>query len=178
MQQEISAKVEEKMSEAQRKYFLTEQLKSIKKELGMEKDDKEALISKYRKTLAEYPSVPEEVMETIDAELEKLSTLEKNSAEFNVTRSYLDWLTSVPWGVETEENFDIRDARQVLDRDHYGLDDVKDTILQFIAVGKLKGSVQGKILLLSGPPGTGLFTDSDAFVLMGILRNSQPIHSL
>jgi len=155
LQQEISAKVEEKMSEAQRRYFLTEQLKSIKKELGMERDDKEALIEKYRKQLSEYPAVPEEIIETIDSELEKLSTLEKNSAEFNVTRSYLDWLVGVPWGVETEENFDIRDARRVLDRDHYGLDDVKDTILQFIAVGKLKGTVQGKILCLSGPPGTG-----------------------
>jgi ATP-dependent Lon protease len=155
LQQEISRKVEEKMSDSQRKYFLHEQLKSIKKELGMERDDKEALIEKYRKQLAEYPAIPDEVMETIDAELEKLSTLEKNSAEFNVTRSYLDWLVSVPWGIETEETFDIRDARRILDRDHYGLDDVKDTVLQFIAVGKLKGTVQGQILCLAGPPGTG-----------------------
>lgn len=155
LQREISAKVEEKMTEAQRKYFLTEQLKSIKKELGMERDDKEALIEKFRKQLSEYPSVPKEVMETIDAELEKFSSLEKNSPEFNVTRSYLDWLVSVPWGVVTEENFDIKSARRILDRDHYGLDDVKDTILQFIAIGKLKGTVHGKILCLSGPPGTG-----------------------
>lgn len=155
LQQEISAKVEEKLTEQQRKYFLTEQLKSIKKELGMERDDKEALIEKYRKHLSEYKEVPEEVMETIESELEKLSTLEKNSAEFNVTRSYLDWLTSVPWGVTTEEKLDIREARRILDRDHYGLDEVKDAILQFIAVGKLRGSVQGKILCLAGPPGTG-----------------------
>jgi len=155
LQKEISAKVEEKMTEAQRKYFLTEQLKSIKKELGMERDDKEALIEKFRKQLAEYPEVPQEALETIEAELEKFSLLEKNSPEYNVTRSYLDWLCGVPWGVATEENFDIRLARQVLDRDHYGLDDVKDTILQFIAIGKLKGSVQGKILCLAGPPGTG-----------------------
>lgn len=155
LQKEISAKVEEKMSEAQRKYFLTEQLKSIKKELGMEKDDKESLIEKYRKKLAEYPSIPEEISETIESELDKLSTLEKNSSEFNVTRSYLDWLTNIPWGVTTKENFDISDARTVLDRDHYGMDEVKETILQFIAVGKLKGSVQGKILCLAGPPGTG-----------------------
>jgi Lon-like ATP-dependent protease len=155
LQQEISAKVEEKMSEAQRKYFLTEQLKSIKTELGMERDDKEALIEKYRQQLAECPAIPEEAMETIEAELEKLSSLEKNSAEYNVTRSYLDWLCGVPWGVKTEENFDLKQARAVLDREHYGLDDVKDVILQFIAVGKLKQSVTGKILCLSGPPGTG-----------------------
>jgi Lon-like ATP-dependent protease len=155
LQQEISAKVEEKMSEAQRKYFLTEQLKSIKKELGMERDDKEALIEKYRKQLSEYPVIPEEVMEVIEAELEKFSTLEKNSPEYQVTRTYLDWLTAVPWSVVTEENYDIQQARKVLDRDHYGLDDVKDTILQFIAIGKLKGSVEGKILCLAGPPGVG-----------------------
>lgn len=155
LQQEISSKVEEKMTEAQRKYFLTEQLKSIKKELGMERDDKEALLEKYRKQLAGYDDVPEDIMATIEQELEKLSTLEKNSAEFNVTRSYLDWLCGVPWGKMTKENFDISDARRILNRDHFGLDDVKDTILQFIAVGKLKGSVQGKILCLAGPPGTG-----------------------
>ena len=155
LQQEISSKVEEKMTEAQRKYFLTEQLKSIKKELGMERDDKEALIEKYRKQLAGYSKIPDDIMVTIEQELEKLSTLEKNSAEFNVTRSYLDWLCGVPWGKMTDENFDVNDARRILNRDHFGLDDVKDTILQFIAVGKLKGSVQGKILCLAGPPGTG-----------------------
>jgi ATP-dependent Lon protease len=155
LQKEISAKVEEKMTEAQRKYFLTEQLKSIKKELGMERDDKDALIEKFRKKLSEYNDVPTEAMETIEAELEKFSALEKNSSEYNVTRSYLDWLVAVPWGVHNPENFDIKSARVILDRDHYGLDDVKDTILQFIAIGKLKGSVQGRILCLAGPPGTG-----------------------
>ena len=163
LQKEISAKVEEKMSEAQRKYFLTEQLKSIKKELGMEKDDKDTLIEKYRKKLAEYPAIPDEINEIIESELEKLSTLEKNSAEFNVTRSYLDWLTNIPWGVTTKENFDVKDAREVLDRDHYGMDEVKETILQFIAVGKLKGTVQGKILCLAGPPGTGKTSKSNYY---------------
>ena len=155
LQREISAKVEQNMTEAQRKYFLQEQLKSIKKELGMEKDDKDAIIAKYRQQLQSYPHVPAEVMQVIDAELEKFSSLEKNSPEFQVTRSYLDWLTAIPWGVVTKENFDLAEARRVLDRDHYGLDDVKDTILQFIAIGKLVGSVQGKILCLAGPPGTG-----------------------
>ena len=155
LQQEISAKVEEKMSESQRRYFLMEQLKSIKKELGMERDDKEAVMEKYRKQLKEYPEIPPEVQSVIDAEMEKLSTLEMNSSEYTVTRNYLDWLCGVPWGVVSEENFDIRKARKILDRDHYGLDDVKDTILEFIAVGKLKGSIQGKIICLAGPPGTG-----------------------
>ena len=155
LQQEIQSKVEEKMSESQRRYFLMEQLKSIKKELGMERDDKEAVIEKYRTQLAEYTDIPEEVNKTIEAELEKLSSLEMNSSEYSVTRNYLDWLCGVPWNVMSDENFDISDARQILDRDHYGLEDVKDTILEFIAVGQLKGGVQGKIICLSGPPGTG-----------------------
>jgi len=155
LQQEIQSKVEEKMSESQRRYFLTEQLKSIKKELGMERDDKEAVIEKYRKQLAKYSDIPEEVNKTIEAELDKLSTLEMNSSEYTVTRNYLDWLCGVPWNITSDENFDIRDARKILDRDHYGLDDVKDVILEFIAVGKLKGSIQGQIICLSGPPGTG-----------------------
>lgn len=156
LQQEISAKVEEKMSETQRKYFLMEQLKSIKKELGMEQDDKEVLLDKYRKKIKDVKeAIPDEVSTVIESELEKISTLEKNSSEFNVTRSYLDWLTDIPWGEMSEENFDISDARRILDRDHYGLDDVKDIIMQLIAVGKLRGSVQGKILCLAGPPGVG-----------------------
>ena len=113
------------------------------------------MIEKYRAKMAEYPEIPEEALNTIEAELEKFSTLERNSPEYTTTRSYLDWLTGIPWGIMTDENFDIRKARQVLNRDHYGLDDVKDAILQFIAIGKLKGTVQGKIVCLAGPPGTG-----------------------
>jgi Lon-like ATP-dependent protease len=173
LQQEISKKVEEKMTETQRRYFLMEQLKSIKKELGMEKDDKEALLIKYRKKMSELDAwiqkkkkeTPQstnvetnydEVLLAMESEIEKIGTLEKNSAEFNMTRSYLDWLTSLPWGHASTERLDIQDARTILDRDHYGLDEVKDTILQFIAVGKLKGSIQGKILCLAGPPGLTL----------------------
>ena len=95
----------------------------------MEKDDKDAMLEKYRATLAGFTAhdaIPKEVLETITAELDKFATLEKNSPEFSVTRSYLDWLLGVPWGVVTAENFDITTARRVLDRDHYGLDDVKD----------------------------------------------------
>mmetsp|Transcript_24726 Transcript_24726/g.37334 ORF Transcript_24726/g.37334 Transcript_24726/m.37334 type:complete len:358 (-) Transcript_24726:1457-2530(-) len=155
LQQEISRKVEEKMSETQRKHMLTEQLKSIKKELGMEKDDKEALLEKYRKKMANFSEIPDEVNEVIESELEKLSTLEKNSSELNVTSSYLDWLTNVPWGNMSQENLDIKSGRKILDSDHYGLDDVKDTILAYIAIGKLKGGIQGNRLCLSGPPGVG-----------------------
>lgn len=155
LQKEISAKVDEKLSELQRKHFLHESLKVIKKELGLEQDDKAALLDNYRKQLAQWPLIPAEIQEVIDREMEKLSTLEKNSSEFNITRTYLDWLCNIPWGKMTTENYDLKVARQILDSDHYGLDHVKDIILQFIAVGKLKGSVQGKILCLAGPPGVG-----------------------
>jgi len=155
LQVEISKKVEEKMTDAQRKYFLMEQLKSIKKELGMEYDDKDAIIQKYTKKMSSYPNIPKDVKDVFDIEIEKLTTLEKNSGEFNITRSYLDWITSIPWGVEGEDRFDIASARKILDSDHYGMDDVKDIILQFIAIGKLKGTIQGKILCLVGPPGVG-----------------------
>lgn len=157
VQQVIKEQVEEKVSKNQRNYLLMEQLKAIKKELGMEKDDKEAMISKYRERLEAFPagSIPENVNEVVEEELNKMSMLEKNSSEFNVTRNYLDWLTQLPWGKSTEENFDLAKAKKILDEDHYGLSDIKERILEFIAVSKLKGGVQGKILCFVGPPGVG-----------------------
>ena len=195
LQQQIRTNVEEKMSEQQRKYFLTEQLKMIQQELGIAQDDKEALLSRYQgrvddieKALATQQEaadaaaateqedgdgeegekgedgggegegallMPEDAIRVINEEMDKLRTLEKNSSEFNVTRNYLDWLTLLPWGKCSEENFDVARARAILDEDHYGLTDVKERILEFIAVGNLRGSVQGKIICLSGPPGVG-----------------------
>ncbi|KAJ0409037.1 hypothetical protein ATCC90586_000624 [Pythium insidiosum] len=157
VQQVIKEQVEEKVTKNQRQYLLMEQLKAIKKELGMEKDDKDAMITKYRERLAAFEagSIPANVLEVVEEELNKMSMLEKNSSEFNVTRNYLDWLTQLPWGKSTEENFDLAKAKQILDEDHYGLTDIKERILEFIAVSKLKGSVQGKIICFVGPPGVG-----------------------
>eukprot|EP00753_Platysulcus_tardus_P015599 PLAT5119.1.p1 GENE.PLAT5119.1~~PLAT5119.1.p1 ORF type:complete len:890 (+),score=512.53 PLAT5119.1:56-2671(+) len=154
LQMEIQSQVEEKMSENQRRYFLMEQLKHIKKELGMEKDDKEALISKFQERIADL-DVPDDVTEVIVEETEKFQALERNSPEFNVTRNYLDWLTALPWGVHSEDCYDLTAAADILDAEHYGMKDVKERILEFIAVGKLNGSVQGKILCFVGPPGVG-----------------------
>ena len=155
LQQDISKQVEEQMTEDQRKYMLQKQLKNIKKELGLEKDDKDTLINKFRSRLEACGEIPAEASAAMEDEFEKLDVLEKNSSEFNVTRSYLDWLTSMPWGKLSKENFDVPGAQQILDEEHYGLDEVKEAILQFIAIGRLRGSVQGKILLLVGPPGVG-----------------------
>ena len=91
----------------------------------------------------------------IEEELEKLNFLESHSSEFNVTRNYLDWLTLLPWGVSSEENLDTKHVSKILEEDHYGMEDIKKRILEFIAVSQLKGSTQGKILCFHGPPGVG-----------------------
>ncbi|KAM7356897.1 lon protease homolog, mitochondrial isoform 2-T2 [Cochliomyia hominivorax] len=154
LQQKIGREVEEKVKQQHRKYILHEQLKAIKKELGIEKDDKDAIGEKYREKLKD-KTVPENVMTVIDEELNKLNFLESHSSEFNVTRNYLDWLTSLPWGVTSKENLSLEQATEILDHDHYGMEDIKKRILEFIAISQLKGSTQGKILCFHGPPGVG-----------------------
>ncbi|KAG5682240.1 hypothetical protein PVAND_011605 [Polypedilum vanderplanki] len=154
LQAKIGKEVEEKVKQQHRKYILQEQLKVIKKELGIEKDDKDAIGEKYRERIKD-KTVPKHIMDVIDEELTKLNFLENSSSEFNVTRNYLDWLTQMPWGVRSEENFDIDRAAEILDHDHYGMEDIKKRILEFIAVSQLKGTTQGKILCLYGPPGVG-----------------------
>ncbi|KAG8181734.1 hypothetical protein JTE90_028273 [Oedothorax gibbosus] len=154
LQQKIGKEVEEKVKTIHRKYMLQEQLKAIKKELGLEKDDKDAIEEKFRERLKDL-TVPAPVMEVIDEELNKLSLLDNHSSEFSVTRNYLDWLTNIPWGKSSEENMDLERASKVLEEDHYGMEDVKKRILEFIAVSNLRGSTQGKILCFHGPPGVG-----------------------
>ncbi|XP_072294403.1 lon protease homolog, mitochondrial [Eucyclogobius newberryi] len=154
LQQRLGREVEEKIKQTHRKYLLQEQLKIIKKELGLEKEDKDAIEEKFRERMKTL-TVPQHVMDVITEELTKLSLLDNHSSEFNVTRNYLDWLTSMPWGSYSEENLSLARAREVLDEDHYGMDDVKKRILEFIAVSQLRGSTQGKILCFFGPPGVG-----------------------
>lgn len=154
LQQKIGKEVEEKVKQQHRKYILHEQLKAIKKELGIEKDDKDAIGDKFRERLAD-KIVPAAVQTVIDEELNKLNFLESHSSEFNVTRCYLDWLTSLPWGITSEENLKLADAQVILDEDHYGMEDIKKRILEFIAVSQLKGTTQGKIMCFHGPPGVG-----------------------
>jgi ATP-dependent Lon protease len=153
-QAEIREQVEEKMQDQQREFFLREQLKTIQKELGIEKDDRTTEIEKYQERL-ETLKVPKAVQKSIDEEIEKMSVLEVGSPEYAISRNYLDWLTLMPWGKYSKDKLDIKHARKVLDRDHEGLEDVKDRIMEFLAVGKLKGCMSGNILLLVGPPGVG-----------------------
>ncbi|XP_017333301.2 lon protease homolog, mitochondrial [Ictalurus punctatus] len=154
LQQRLGREVEEKIKQTHRKYLLQEQLKIIKKELGLEKEDKDAIEEKFRERLKER-TVPQHIMEVINEELNKLSLLDNHSSEFNVTRNYLDWLTSMPWGTNSMENLELSQANVVLEEDHYGMEDVKKRILEFIAVSQLRGSTQGKILCFYGPPGVG-----------------------
>ncbi len=153
-QQKIRHTVEERMEKQQREFFLKEQLKVIQQELGIAKDDRTADIEKFRDRL-EKLELPEEAQQRVEEELEKLSMLETGSSEYNVTRNYLDWITLLPWGIRSEDNLDLKHARRILDRDHYGLQDVKERILEFLALGIQRGEIKGAILLLVGPPGVG-----------------------
>jgi len=154
LQGEIQKQIEEKISKQQREFFLHEQLKAIKKELGLEKEGKTAEIEKFRERLSER-KLNEDAAAVVEEELKKFELLEPASPEYNVTRNYLEWLTVLPWGKTSKDVFDPKRARAVLDRDHFGLDDVKQRIVEFIAVGRMKGDIAGSILCLVGPPGVG-----------------------
>ncbi len=153
-QKKIRESVEERMHEQQREFFLREQLKAIQKELGIAKDDRSAELDKFQSRI-EKLSLSAEAQKRVDEEMEKLAMLETGSPEYAVTRNYLDWITLLPWGVDSPDRLDLAHARKVLDRDHYGLDDVKKRILEFLAVGIQKGEIAGSIILLVGPPGVG-----------------------
>ena len=153
-QMKIKEGVEGEIMKRQREYYLMQQMKGIRKELGIESDGKDKLVEKFKEKASKL-AMPEAVKRVFDEEMNKLAHLEPAASEFNVTRNYLDWLTQIPWGQRSAENFGIENAKTVLNEDHYGLKDVKDRILEFIAVGKLRGTVEGKILCFVGPPGVG-----------------------
>lgn len=154
LQRSINQKIEATISKSQKEYFLREQLKTIKKELGLEKDEKTLDAEKFEARLQKR-EVPPPIMETIKEELDKLNTLETMSAEYSVSRNYLDWLTIVPWGINSKERHDLKKAEEVLHKDHYGLEEIKQRILELIGVGKLTGGLKGSIICLVGPPGVG-----------------------
>lgn len=149
----IQSNVKEGIDKTQREYFLREQLKAIQKELG-ETDDKFAEIEELRKKIAE-AKMPPEVQKVAEKELERLSRMSTMSAEYTVSRTYLDWLVELPWSKQTEDNLDIAEARKILNEDHYNLDKVKNRILEYLAVRKLKADMKGPILCFVGPPGVG-----------------------
>lgn len=152
----IQKQIEEKVSDHQRKFFLNEQLKAIKQELGLESDDKSLDVKRFTDALAKRgEAIPQETRQVIDEELRKLQLLDPASSEYAVVRTRLEWLTDMPWGVRTEDALDTGSLRKGLDADHFGLEDVKDRVVEFVAVRKLKADRGGGIITLVGPPGTG-----------------------
>jgi ATP-dependent Lon protease len=154
LQNNINQKIEATLNKSQKDFFLREQLKTIKKELGIERDDKSLDREKFEARLKER-SVPPDVLKVINEELEKISVLEIQSSEYGVVRGYLDWLTIIPWGVQNNEAPHLQQAEKILEQDHYGLEDIKERVLEFIGVSKLTSSTKGTILCLVGPPGVG-----------------------
>lgn len=149
IEREIDTRVKSQLDKMQKEYYLKEQLEVIKKELGEEKESDE-----YTKKLEE-KNLPEEIRARAQKEIEKLSTISVQSPEYAVIMNYLDWIMDLPWMDSAEENIDIKNARKILDKEHYGLKKVKERILEFIAVRKLNKGAKGPILCLVGPPGVG-----------------------
>jgi len=154
LQAEIRSEVEQKMTRHQREFFLREELKVIQRELGIAKDDRTADIDEFRERM-QARNPPEHVQKRFEEELNKMSILETGSPEYGVTRNYVDWLSSVPWGVLSKDKLALRSAKTILNRDHAGLDDIKERILEFLAMGSFRGEIGGSILLFVGPPGVG-----------------------
>jgi ATP-dependent Lon protease len=149
----IQSQVKQDMDKAQRDFYLRQQLKAIKEELG-EKDEDKTALEDYRAKIAE-KNLPEEAKKEAERELERLARMHPSSAEYTVATTYLDWLTVLPWSESTEDILDIKKAQKVLDEDHYDLEKVKKRIIEYLAVRKLKPDSKGPILCFVGPPGTG-----------------------
>ena len=149
----IQSHIKEGIDKTQREYYLREQLKAIQKELG-EADERYTEIDELRKKMGE-AKMPPDVQKVTEKELDRLSKMSTMSAEYTVARTYLDWLVELPWSYSTEDNLNIKDARRILNEDHYDLEKVKKRILEYLAVRKLKADMRGPILCFVGPPGVG-----------------------
>ena len=154
LQSEIRSEVEQKMTKHQREFFLREELKIIQRELGLAKDDRTSDIDEFKERMAKR-TPPEHVETRFNDEIKKMTVLEPGSPEYGVTRNYIDWLSSVPWGQYSKDKLSLKSARTTLNRDHAGMGDVKDRILEFLAMGVFRGDISGSILLFVGPPGVG-----------------------
>ncbi|MDK0735039.1 endopeptidase La [Clostridium perfringens] len=153
IEKRIGTKVKKKLDKGQREYYLREQMKVIQEELGEEDDNKKAIIE-FEKVINE-KKLPNQVKEKAQYEISKLKASSPYSQDGGVTRTYLENLLDMPWGEFTKDTLNIKDARKVLDKDHYGLRDVKDRILEYLAVKQISNSLRGPILCLVGPPGVG-----------------------
>lgn len=153
IERKINSRVRKQIDKSQKEYYLREQLKAIQRELG-EKEGNADEIDQYREKLSKL-EVPDEVKDKVEKELDRLSKMSPGSPEVGVTRTYLDWIFDMPWNTLTEDNLDIKNARKVLDEDHYGLKKVKERVLEYLAIRQLSQNMKGPILCLVGPPGVG-----------------------
>ncbi|MGE5630312.1 MAG: endopeptidase La [Caulobacteraceae bacterium] len=153
IERKINSRVRKQIDKSQKEYYLREQLKAIQKELG-EKEGHAEDIDMYREKLSKL-EVPEEVKEKVEKELDRLSKISIGSPEVGVSKTYLDWIFDLPWNTETKDNLDIKNARKVLDEDHFGLKKVKERVLEYLAIRQLSNNMKGPILCLIGPPGVG-----------------------
>ena len=150
----IQSQVQSEMEKGQREYFLRQQLKAIQQELG-EDDPEQAEVAELRERLDALGELPEEVRKAADRELSRLEKLPSAAAEYGVIRTYLEWILTLPWSAFTEDNLDLAHAREVLEADHFDLEKVKDRIIEYLAVAKLRNEISGQILCFVGPPGVG-----------------------
>lgn len=153
LEHKIGQRVKSSMDKTQKEYYLREQLKAIQKELG-EQDGTTGEVAQLRDKIEE-SDMPERIVEVAMKELERYERVPQSSAESSVIRNYLDWLISLPWSNKTKDIIEIKRVQEVLDKDHYGLEKVKERILEYLAVQKLTNSIRGPIICLVGPPGVG-----------------------
>ncbi|MDX8046587.1 endopeptidase La [Gracilibacillus sp. S3-1-1] len=153
LERKIGQRVKKSMEETQKEYYLREQMKAIQTELG-DKDGKSGEIADLKKKIEE-KNLPERIMELLAKELSRYERIPQSSAESSIIRNYIDWVLSLPWTEETEDNLNINHAENVLNEDHYGLEKVKERVLEYLAVQQLTNSLKGPILCLVGPPGVG-----------------------
>ena len=153
MQARIQSQAKEEMSKTQRDYYLREQLKQIQQELG-EGDERAEEINELKKQI-EKAKMPAEVKPEAEKQLRRLEQMHPESSEASLVRTYLDWLVELPWSKRTKDNLNIQKAKEVLDEDHYNLEKIKERILEYLAVNKLRRKIKGPILCFVGPPGVG-----------------------
>ena len=153
VQQKIQEDVKEEVGKTQREYFLREQMKAIQRELG-ESDERAEEVAEFRRKI-EAAEMPEEVQKEAEKQLGRLERMHPDAAEASIVRTYMDWLVELPWSKSTEDRLEIREASKVLDDDHYDLEKVKERILEYLGVRKLKKDTKGPILCFVGPPGVG-----------------------
>ena len=154
IQKKISDEVNDKVNKHQREYFLREQLKIIRTELGMNEDDKSRDINKFKDRIKKI-KLSEDALKTVNEEIERLEVIPDSSPEYSVARTYISWILDLPWGISTTDDVPIDQAKKILESEHYGLEKAKERVIEFLAVRKLKPQYDGTILCLAGPPGVG-----------------------